>query len=395
MKRVLLLSGIQVFPPESGGNLRTASLAKSLAGLGCQVRIYSFTGRKADYKSFQRSDFHSPQPGILEYVNRSWILGFLQWATYRLGLPDLWHFLPRPLGRQFWACVESSDLVVADFPFLLRYLKKMKPGTRILNSHNLEHERWRENRFQRACLAPLVKKIEEAASKIADWVLVSNAEEKDFYSVHSVNPGNILLLPNAVAPDRFKPDPSLKVKVRRELGIEDDQKVILFAASHYGPNREAYKTLLDFDREKSNWLEGQRIVFLVVGSVAPGPHRTKTLIATGPVKSVDGYFAAADFAINPIRSGSGTNIKMAEYLLARLPTLATAFGKRGLTLKEGEDYVPLELSRISEGITLMTDLTKEASWKMAYNAYERNRHLIDIGVILQESFAPFLSRALS
>jgi hypothetical protein len=44
----------------------------------------------------------------------------------------------------------------------------------------------------------------------------------------------------------------------------------------------------------------------------------------------EGTFNASDFAINPISTGSGTNVKMMEYLAAKLPILTTSFGKRGL-----------------------------------------------------------------
>jgi glycosyltransferase involved in cell wall biosynthesis len=44
----------------------------------------------------------------------------------------------------------------------------------------------------------------------------------------------------------------------------------------------------------------------------------------------------ADVAINPIESGSGTNLKMLEYAAAGVPILPPPHGARGLSFRDGE-----------------------------------------------------------
>ena len=41
-------------------------------------------------------------------------------------------------------------------------------------------------------------------------------------------------------------------------------------------------------------------------------------------------FSMADFALNPIISGSGTNLKMFDYMAAGIPVITTRFGMRGI-----------------------------------------------------------------
>src|SRR5262249_22160161 len=48
-KRVLFLSGLQLHPTLSGGQLRSFGLATALRQHGLDVFVYSFVGRKADY----------------------------------------------------------------------------------------------------------------------------------------------------------------------------------------------------------------------------------------------------------------------------------------------------------------------------------------------------------
>ncbi len=54
-----------------------------------------------------------------------------------------------------------------------------------------------------------------------------------------------------------------------------------------------------------------------------------------PVPEVASYLAAADAGLNAITWGSGSNVKLFEYLAARLPVISTEFGVRGSGLKPG------------------------------------------------------------
>src|SRR5690242_5204697 len=85
--RVLLVSGLQVYPTLSGGHLRTFALANALARRGNEVFVYSFVGRKKDYLARTPSRVQVWPGGINEHVNRSG-LGFLAgYGSYALGLP--------------------------------------------------------------------------------------------------------------------------------------------------------------------------------------------------------------------------------------------------------------------------------------------------------------------
>ena len=45
-------------------------------------------------------------------------------------------------------------------------------------------------------------------------------------------------------------------------------------------------------------------------------------------------FQTVDFALNPMLSGSGTNLKMFDYMAAGIPVFSTRFGTRGIAEKE-------------------------------------------------------------
>jgi glycosyltransferase involved in cell wall biosynthesis len=63
------------------------------------------------------------------------------------------------------------------------------------------------------------------------------------------------------------------------------------------------------------------------------------------------FYHAADVALNPMFSGSGTNLKMLDYFAAELPVVSTAAGARGLELAPNDCIVcPAEqfVARIEE-----------------------------------------------
>jgi glycosyltransferase involved in cell wall biosynthesis len=59
------------------------------------------------------------------------------------------------------------------------------------------------------------------------------------------------------------------------------------------------------------------------------------VIHAGEVRDVLPYLHAADLALCPLRTGSGTSLKTIEYLAAGLPLVTTAFGVRGLDVVPG------------------------------------------------------------
>jgi glycosyltransferase involved in cell wall biosynthesis len=53
------------------------------------------------------------------------------------------------------------------------------------------------------------------------------------------------------------------------------------------------------------------------------------VLALGFVEPLARLLAAADVAVNPVEAGSGSNLKLAEYVAAGLPVVTTPVGLRG------------------------------------------------------------------
>ena len=362
-KKVLLLSGSQIFPPLSGGGLRSAALARSLGRLGYDVHIYALTGRRREYLERRPSETAERGAGVRETIDRRLIFAGLQFLSYRLHLPDLWLALPlwgfwQP--RQLRRLIRTADVVVLDFPYGIGFARSFR-GRMILHSHNLEFVRWSAGGlWRRRILAPLVRAVEKKAAAMARAIICCAPEDQRFYARHHPA-GSLVLIPNSAGDRDLRRDEEERLRLRREKGIAARTRLLLFIGSAYGPNQEAWAFLSGFIDRHEGELEALDISIAVVGAVGGPPRRRGRLIVTGQVEQIEPWFSAADAGLNLVTSGSGTSVKMFEFMAAGLPVLSTAFGARGLDLEAGRDYVPVQtqedqLLQVLRNLEAMADL---------------------------------------
>lgn len=110
------------------------------------------------------------------------------------------------------------------------------------------------------------------------------------------------------------------------------------------------------------------IIFLIVGTVGTlfKDKEYPNVIFTGYVDDVTKYFQIADIAINPMLSGSGTNIKMLEYMASGLPIITTKIGARGLDLKHGDNVIISEIDEFPEWIEILIE-DDDLRYKLSIN----------------------------
>lgn len=373
-RRIVVVSGLQIYPPESGGMLRTASLIGALVARGFDVTVYSMVGRKPDYLAGKPSGTEVIGESLREYVDRGRFWAALQFATYRLGLPPFWITLvlsfraPATLRELLASC----DAVIVDFPFLFPLARTSgKPVA--LNTHNIESELW-----QRPWIKRLVLGIEQRAARNVQCILCCSADDGAFFG-GLVDAARTVIVPNGIDPARFAGIAAERVPLREALGYTDEDRVLLFTASSFGPNVEALAWLERFVAEHQALLARRNLRFLVVGSVSKQPFDRPRLKVVGTVARIEPYFAAADLGFNCVFRGSGTNVKMAEFIAAGLPILTSTAGMRGYELVDGQDCITFTPATLAEVLTANFRLDDPA-WlaTMATKAYERNKRQIDM-----------------
>jgi glycosyltransferase involved in cell wall biosynthesis len=394
--RVLFVSALQIYPTTSGGTLRSFGLASGLRRQGLDVRVHSLTGRKRDYLARRASSVQVWPCGTEEHVERG-VLSALDWlGGYVLAPPPVWigarlfagarspgqRLLPRALRRSLAWC----DALVADFPFCAPVFAAPALGRkpRVLSTHNVEHHllggsvpgaHWRPRPMGAA-----VRWLETRAAAASDLVVACCDEDARFFEQHARAP-RTLVVPNGVDVGRFAGLHARRAPARQALGIANEEKVLLFTGSRWGPNAEAFAWLLAFAREHAALLREERLHLLVVGNVAPEPLRRPGLTAVGRVDEVEPYFAAADAGLNPLLAGAGTNVKTGEFIAARLPVVTTAFGARGFDLADGASAFVFErgtLAPVLRRVSRLFDRDRRGLRAMAEAAWARNERVVDM-----------------
>src|SRR4051812_19336197 len=94
MFRILIISGFKTFPAQTGGSVRTAGIARSLARMGHEVRLYAFAGRQEHYRAANKPAFliEEIEPNLVEETNLGWTAGVMQTVFRRLGYPRVWQY---------------------------------------------------------------------------------------------------------------------------------------------------------------------------------------------------------------------------------------------------------------------------------------------------------------
>jgi glycosyltransferase involved in cell wall biosynthesis len=173
----------------------------------------------------------------------------------------------------------------------------------------------------------------------------------------------------------------LRASARASLGIGVDELCILFVGGPAHHNREAVVFL---ERELLPRL-GTGATLLVVGRCGDRGRRVvrrgASMLRLGFVEDMRPLFAAADVAVNPVTYGSGSSLKLAEYIAARVPVVTTPVGMRGFERLQDRFLVSAlgdfaDAVRAAGGMTLpageaLEELRWSVSGRRLYDAYDR------------------------
>jgi len=330
-----VLSTFPVYPPRGGGQVRIYNLYRALAS-DFDVSVVCMGAEHDRARSCRLApglwETRVPMPAAFIKKSRALAetLGMpavdLACALYPELLPDLSCAAAR-------AAVDC-DLVVLSHPYTLPLVRDCAAGRLIYEAHNVEYDlkcaAMAQNARDNGDALRRLRAIEQEACDAA--LLVTACSPPDItrlVELYGLDPARAVLVPNGVDPDAivFVP-PDERAAVKRALGLENTPLAV-FLGSDYPPNIDAVNRILEFAPNLPDYR------FVVIGSVAGyfrfRPH-PENVGFTGEIAEAEKslYLAAADVALNPVCAGSGTNLKMLEYLAAGLPVVSTHFGARGL-----------------------------------------------------------------
>lgn len=330
-------------PPRYGGPLRVYNLCLQLSRAH---QVWQFA------QQIQRSRLRWSLAACVQSVNANYVewssrdpasLTLYALTSLRLSSPPIWQSVILRISRPRWLRekLEGSDLVIVEQPWQFEWIYQQVNGTKpvVLGSQNCEANLYSQDQMR--CPAWVARKIrkeverqESFAVRHASHILAACDDDVDsLVTRYGVDESRFTVIPNGVDCRLLKPvDEIVRQTRKRELGLAG-RTVAVFAGSLHGPNIAAVNQILIWAESA----EADNLHYLVVGTIGRAfSGRTHPRVTfTGSVADTRPYLEAAEIGLNPVLSGSGTNLKQLELMAMGLPVVASQVGVRGLQVEDG------------------------------------------------------------
>jgi glycosyltransferase involved in cell wall biosynthesis len=346
--RVSVLDMQPIEPAVGGGRLRLIGLYHNLGDRlkTSYLGTYDWPGEK--YRNHFLSDTLeetdiplSPQHHIAAGELRSGANGktVIDLSFGRLG------YLSPEYVQGALAAARSADILIFSHPWVFPLLENsISPKQFVVyDSQNVEGylraQLLDERNPVEADLLRYVVDVENRLGCRANLILSCSGEDMHrFNRIYEFPLEKMCVLPNGVmAFSENTMQRPRKNSARRKLGIKENCFLAVFIGSPYGPNIEAAEFICE---NLAPVLPDT--LFVIAGGV--GSQITcdkKNVLLTGALdeEGKRDWLSAADIAVNPMFSGSGTNIKMFDFMAYHLPVVTTSTGARGIETGSGKPFL--------------------------------------------------------
>ena len=310
--RVAFVSLYEAYPPASGAAYVTYNCARLTPCTGLLVQL--------------------AQRAAVEHQSQLTIVSLQQWTPSRLaklaGFPLTILRIQRAIAGFKPDCVVIEGASwVAYLALIVFVLRKTLPNLKITyHAHNVE-ALLRQERSSRFVISLTIRAERYLLATCDRSFAVSEDDRQRFLSLYGVLPS---LLRNGVDCSAYNVSVTEIDCIRERFGITDE--AILFMGLYgYPPNTEAVRFLIE---QVMPSLHSQRPNIRLVVTGGGPPCSPPWLINTGVIarRELDAVLCACRVGVAPIFKGSGTRLKVLEYMAAGLPVVATKKGAEGLNL---------------------------------------------------------------
>ena len=393
--KVLLLTQVLPFPPDSGPKVKTWNLVKYLAQKH-EITLISFV------RGDQSNDIHHLEPychaiHVIPMVRSIIDDGFAMARSFSTGLPWM---MARDDRREMRKMVDQLsardifDIAHADQLNMGQYALRVKGARTILDAHNALWLLYKR-------LADTMKPGPRKWLLERDWRLLKDYEGKmclDFDRVIAVSdddraalldaaqtPREISVIPIAVDTDEFAP-------VDWNPG---QHQIIHIGTMYWPPNIDGILWFIEevYPRIRSQLND---VGFDVIGARPPQQiidwSGTESGIkVTGYVEDPTIYLEQAGVMVVPLRAGGGMRVKILNAMAQGIPIVTTSLGCEGIAVEHGKHIM---IADTAEEFALATvnviedkDLAcrlRENAIALAKSVYDYRRAYKPLDLIYQE-----------
>ncbi|MCA1869159.1 glycosyltransferase [Agrobacterium genomosp. 3] len=254
----------------------------------------------------------------------------------------------------------TSRVVIACHPFMVDWLKRAAPDKSFWYEAQDVEKTLKTAVFgdlpQAGSLLREVEMAERDCWITAERVFAcANRDLQALESLYGPTRARLSEVPNGVSLDDVAYTPLGERRRLQGIGGISGRQLAIFMGSWHGPNLEAVEDLI------LQAPDCPQTRFVILGSVCL-PFKDRRLpdnmemMGAVDMRTRDLMLSIADIALNPMRSGTGTNLKMLDYMAAGVPVISTEFGARGLTITNGEHFLCAPTSDLPAALAIMADM---------------------------------------
>ena len=338
--KLTIVSTYSIYPPMGGGKNRVFYLYKALAKY-FDITIISLVDIKVAYSKKEiapnlyeiqvpMSHLHDKEEQILYHS-----VGKIPITD--IALIELYHLTPQFI-EEVKQSSQNATFVVMTSPYPYPMLKEHIQKPIIYESQNVEYLLKKQilnpSPFNNRLLKKLFQ-VEKDAFLNAQIVTVCAKEDRDnFRKLYQERDNAIPFIANGVDLATVRYHSKATKKRKKEKSKYKDKRVALFIGSYHQPNIDAVYEIIKMAKQD------REMIFIIMGGVFVAFEEIETpqnIEFTRFVDDVekDYYLSITDIALNPMLSGSGSNLKMLDYIASGIPTITTPIGARGLNLPKG------------------------------------------------------------
>ena len=192
--------------------------------------------------------------------------------------------------------------------------------------------------FEKLFLIKYTSFQERIATRICDHILSVSQEDKlRFIQKYGIENAKITSIPSgaSIAIPKMYED---KEKIKARFGFDRRKKIIVFHGSYFHmPNKEAIELINSYIAPVIE-NKGFDASFVIAGFNVP-IYEKSNIRSIGFVEDLYSLLYVSDIAIVPIMGGSGTRIKILDYMGVGLPIVSTKKGIEGINAENMIDAI--------------------------------------------------------
>jgi polysaccharide biosynthesis protein PslH len=350
--RILWVKAGGIVPPDTGGRIRSLHILKELARRH-SVTVFTYYAEHFGDQHSALGEFSDVVAIPIALAAERTSRDYLQYArALCLSEPHslqviggesggrLRFFDSADIRRRLDGLMAAGkfDVLICDFIYPAGVIDWTFPCPKILFTHNVEAQLWKQQ-FE-ATRHPLKRLLywrewrtlgeaEVHYARQADSVIAVSEQNRDFFS-NFVDPARVSAIPTGVDIDFFRPTHSERSHSMVFTGSMDwmpNQEAMLLFASDILPH------VVDEVPDAALWIVGRYPSGEIQRLASPRIH------VTGRVEDIRPYLNKAPVYIVPLRSGSGTRIKIFEAMAMGKAVVSTTIGAEGLPVTHGQNIL--------------------------------------------------------